>query len=156
MPGVLNEDEIGITRRGFHDFLRQQEYGVDADNLMETAGNLSLLSSTGGAGGVLDIFYSHFKLRIYENAKIAACLSDLWAATFAAPTPTVAEDDDEVEDAAGAGASGGKLFRDHEFGAFDARKAYAAVDRVCFRVPANGVEPLLMHLFLYLFLYLSV
>jgi len=52
---VLNSDEILKARKGFHEYLREQ--GVDPDNLRETAFRLSELSSTGGSGGVIDVFY---------------------------------------------------------------------------------------------------
>ena len=40
---------------GFHQYLLDR--GIDPRNLEDTANKLSILSSTGGSGGVIDVFY---------------------------------------------------------------------------------------------------
>jgi ectoine hydroxylase-related dioxygenase (phytanoyl-CoA dioxygenase family) len=63
VPGIMSAREIGIARRGLHTTLHG--HGVDvtsAESLRKSAGNLRSLSSTHGAGGVLDLFYPPWKL----------------------------------------------------------------------------------------------
>jgi len=81
-------------------------------NLESTAGNLSLLSSTGGAGGILDLFYEDWKFKINEHPKIMKIFSELWRNTFSTCEGVYS----------------------HPFGKFNADIAYVYIDRVCFRV----------------------
>ncbi len=49
-----------VAKEGLKDELLKLA-GVEMDNLLETAQGIRHMSSTGGAGGVLDVFYSPFK-----------------------------------------------------------------------------------------------
>ncbi len=69
VPGVLSSAEVHETRAGLHAFLLAR--GVDVSNLSDTGHLLAQLSSTGGAGGVLDVFWEPFKLRLLDHAGIA-------------------------------------------------------------------------------------
>ena len=51
----IADNSSSSTSIGFHEYLLNR--GIDGDNLEETAGKLSELSSTGGSGGVIDAFY---------------------------------------------------------------------------------------------------
>ncbi len=51
-------------------------------NLLETAEGIRHLSSTGGAGGVLDVFYSPFKLKATFNLRYVAAYADLLHCTY--------------------------------------------------------------------------
>ena len=85
IPNILSAKEITQSRRGFHDDLNK--IGCDPSNLMDTAGALSKVSSTGGAGGILDLFYSSWKLALNEHPVIVSAYIALLAATYASPTP---------------------------------------------------------------------
>lgn len=86
----------------------------DADNLEITAGNLRELSTTGGAGGVLDIFYAHWKLKICEHPNVFSVISQLWNATWSSGTDNLYP---------------------HPHGQFDPKRGHFYINRVCFRVP---------------------
>ncbi|ETK71776.1 hypothetical protein L915_21035 [Phytophthora nicotianae] len=81
VPNVLTPEEVAQARHGLHSELAK--YGVDHDNLEETGDNLKNLSSTGGAGGILDLFYPSWRLKVAENEKVFAAMTDLWEATYA-------------------------------------------------------------------------
>jgi len=112
IPNVLTAEEIIETRQAFHETLRKN--GVDANNLETTAGNLRELSTTGGAGGVLDIFYAHWKLKICEHPNVFSVISQLWNATWS---------------------SGNDKLYPHPHGQFDPKRGHFYINRVCFRVP---------------------
>jgi hypothetical protein len=111
VPNVLNTDEIESAREGFHGTLLS--YGVDVNNLEETGKNLSKLSSTKGSGGVLDLFYMDWKLKLNEKENVRSVLQELWSQTYDINHP---------------------LF-EHPFGSFNSNHAFMAIDRVCFRLP---------------------
>ena len=112
VKNVLTTTEIELVRNNFHTFLAG--YGILHDNLTTTASNLSQLSSTGGAGGILDVFYTEWKLALNEHTKIVRILSELWEHTYATASDP--------------------LF-DHPFGPFDPYKGFMYIDRVCYRLP---------------------
>jgi hypothetical protein len=115
VPSVLTRTEVRNVRAGFHTFLRR--HGVDPDDLGTSASHLTALSSTGGSGGVLDVFYEGWKLAVNEHPSVVRAVMDVWAHTYGTATP----DGDGVYS--------------HPFGPFDPRKGYMYIDRVCFRVP---------------------
>lgn len=65
IPSVLTSEEITDARRGLHDMLR--DAGVDVNDLASTAPNIAKLSSTAGSGGVLDVFYGSWKLKVRSH-----------------------------------------------------------------------------------------
>jgi len=111
VPGVLSAETVAQVRAAYHATLL--EYGVDAKDLDGTACNVAALSSTGGSGGVLDLFYEPWKLALVEHAGIVRVLQTLWTHTYA---------------------TNGAPF-EHPFGEFDPQRALAYVDRTCFRLP---------------------
>jgi len=121
IPSVLTNEEVDECCKGYYNSLLK--HGCDVNNLEETAKSLSLLSSTNGSGGVLDIFYEDWKLRINEHENIVSIMSDLWYHTYSTCNGIY----------------------HHPYGTFDSRKGYMYIDRVCYRVPdkialPNGVN----------------
>ncbi|GMF23730.1 unnamed protein product [Phytophthora lilii] len=105
VPNVLTPEEVAEARRALHGELAK--YGV------ETGDNLKKLSSTGGAGGILDLFYPSWRLKVAEHEKVFAAMTDLWEATYAHNHPDF----------------------QHPFGDFDGKRGYMYINRVCYRVP---------------------
>lgn len=112
IPNILCADEVEASRRSFHKDLKK--IGCDPDNLLNTAGALTHMSSTGGAGGILDIFYSDWKLALNEHPRIVSAYIKLLEATYASPTPS--------------------SLWGHPFGSFQAEEVFMYIDRCCFRV----------------------
>lgn len=81
IKNVLTQEEVDDIRKSFHSHL-MNTVQCDVDNLEETAANLSRLSSTGGAGGILDVFYAEWKLKINEHPIIYSLVCDLWKNTY--------------------------------------------------------------------------
>jgi hypothetical protein len=119
IPQVLTSERIHHTRQEFHNTLRAL-YGVDYDNLPDTCQRIKALSSTNGAGGILDLFYFDWKLKLNEDELIVAIMRSLWAATYA---------------------SGDVKHFEHPFGAFNPNEAYMYIDRCCFRLPEELIYP---------------
>lgn len=120
VPGVLSPEELENAQSGLHECLLK--YGCNVDDLKDTAANLKKLSSTGGAGGILDLFYEDFKLRLNESEKVFSVVSDIWSRTYS---------------------KGNRPNFTHPFGTFDPRKAYMYIDRVCYRVADEVAEDFL-------------
>ena len=113
VPNVLNNDEINDIINDWDKTLLK--YGINSDNLDETAHNLGKLSSTNGAGGIVDLFYPSWRLNIATNSKIFNIVSTLWEYTYACNH---------------------ELFQ-HPFGDFDPKKGVIYMNRVCYRIPDN-------------------
>lgn len=109
---ILSADEVCAARVGLHCFLEKN--GCDPGNLHLTAQHISGLSTTGGSGGVIDVFYEDWKLKINENSRVWDVMSQLWGATF--------------------GPCDDGLYH-HPHGPFNHRKGFMYIDRVCFRLP---------------------
>ncbi|OQR95102.1 phytanoyl- dioxygenase superfamily protein [Achlya hypogyna] len=112
VDNVLSTSEIAAAREALHDELRAS--GVDHDNLAATAPNLKKLSSTGGAGGILDLFYPSWRLSVAEHPRVFQAISELWAASYATGT--------------------NELFQ-HPFGPLNPSEGYIYINRVCYRIP---------------------
>lgn len=127
VDNVLSQEEIDEVKASLS-LMLQSKYSVDTQNLKETAHNLKTLSSTNGSGGILDIFYPPWKLKLCENEKMVAILSQLWAAGFRNHEREWSSEENEgcTED-----------FRDHHFGPFDVNRAYMYIDRICYRIPSD-------------------
>lgn len=119
VPGVLTPEEVAEARRGLHGELRS--YGVDPENLDETAHHLRPLSSTNGSGGVLNVYYPPFKLLLNEHPKLWSVVTQLWERTYAKRDPPHPH------------------FK-HGYGPFDPNRGYIYMDRVGFRVPDAVAE----------------
>lgn len=90
----------------------------DVNDLSGTAHNLRKLSSTGGSGGVLDIFYQDWQLELAQNERFFKAVSSLWRHTWADPEA--------------------KEFQFTE--PFDPTRGYFYLDRAGFRVPDHVSE----------------
>eukprot|EP01084_Bolivina_argentea_P211751 360123_1 len=77
VPNVLNQQQISNSIQGLHESLLK--YGIDSNNLQETAKQLNTLSSTGGAGGIIDLFYPPFRLELATNETIFNIVTQLWS-----------------------------------------------------------------------------
>ncbi|TMW67954.1 hypothetical protein Poli38472_007626 [Pythium oligandrum] len=111
VPNVLTPEEVAEARQGLHNELAK--YGVDHEDLENTGHNLKKLSSTGGAGGILDLFYPSWRLKVAENERVFTAMTDLWSATYACNHPDF----------------------EHPFGEFNGKHGYMYINRVCYRVP---------------------
>ena len=94
VPGVLDEAAVQKARNDFNSALAGR--GCDVTLLAETSmqgdearAALARLSSTGGAGGVLDVFYDHWKLNLTLGGdgngcaqKYASIADQLFRATY--------------------------------------------------------------------------
>ena len=118
VPRVINIDRVQQIRRQFHQYLHDK--GCDIEHLDKTAQALTSLSSTGGSGGVLDVFYEDWKLSLNQDPTIFAIMSSIWENSYANSQQT-------------------HLFN-HPYGSFDPTKGLIAIDRVCFRVPESVSE----------------
>eukprot|EP01038_Epipyxis_sp_PR26KG_P012251 gene12251-16425_t len=118
IPQVLTTAEVNRTKLEFDEYIRTTT-GCNEADLSNTAHNLSSLTSTGGSGGVLDIFYQNWKLWLNEDERIVYIMQDLWSQTYG-------KNVDEFS---------------HPFGEFDSSKGYMYIDRVCYRLPSSISEP---------------
>ncbi len=128
VPNVLSANEINEARDGLHKTLG--EYGCNVNTLHDASTQRALkkLSSTNGAGGILDIFYVDFKLKLNQHPLVYQVLTELWAATYG----QYHTKDSSVE---GQGSDPQDETFIHPYGEFDPQKGYMYVDRVCFRLP---------------------
>jgi hypothetical protein len=115
IPGVLSSAEVNAARKGMHATLAAK--GCNVNDLAGSTDALKRLSSTNGAGGILDIFYGDWKLKLNENEKIFNVLGQLWASTFAT----------------------NDVHYQHPFGTFNTEQGFMYIDRVCFRLPDSIV-----------------
>ncbi len=115
VPDVLDASGLAAARRGLEASLAR--YGVDASDPATFRG-LRRLSSTNGAGGVLDLFYERWKLELsLETVKFADAYRDLLAATYATGDPLWS----------------------HPYGDdWDPSELWAHVDRIGYRIPEAG------------------
>lgn len=82
----------------------------DVLNLESTAAGLTKLSSTGGSGGILDVFYEDWKLNVNQHPQVVAAIQNLWFSTWC--------DDTHIDG----------LYK-HPYGKFDPRRGYMYIDR---------------------------
>lgn len=115
IPGLISAEEVENTLNNLRNFLSSA--GCDETDLNNTAGSLAKLSSTNGAGGILDVFYEDWKLRLNEHPAIVLAVQELWRHTYGLKT------------------EGEESYFEHPFGEFDPDKAFMYIDRICYRVP---------------------
>jgi hypothetical protein len=80
VENVLTKEELANAVSGLQETLATHQ--VDTENLSGTGHNLGHLSSTNGSGGVLDLFYDDWKIKVATNAKLFAITTELWEAAF--------------------------------------------------------------------------
>ena len=120
VPNVISSQEIDLLVKNLNKTLLN-DYNIDESNLIKTGNNLSYLSSTHGAGGIIDLFYCDWKLSISTDERIFNIISKLWESTYATY--------DEKKHS-----PNNHLFY-HPFGKFDYKTGYIYMNRVCFRIP---------------------
>ena len=113
--------------------------------MLSTAKTLSTLSSTNGSGGILDVYYQHWKLRLNEDATIVSILQSLWKHTYAKVNHNDDhhvvdndDDDDDISDDAAVDSTDSDnhhhIFA-HPYGTFNPSHGYMYIDRICYRLP---------------------
>ena len=125
VPNILSPDQVKASKLKLHQTLLK--YGVDTNDLKSTGHNLVKLSSTNGAGGVLDLFYPGFKLDIATNETLFRATCELWETSFR--NGSMHEKNTNIED-----------WKEHPFENFDCSKGYAYIDRIGFRLPTALAE----------------
>jgi hypothetical protein len=129
VPNVLTKNTIAQARRGLSNTLKK--VGVDTatpSGLSSTCHRLKQLSSTNGAGGVLDVFYEEWKLNVtLNNPKYKSIVLDLYNATYNAPHPVDPADPADPADQT-------NVWK-HPYGTFDRTNVWAHIDRIGYRLP---------------------
>ena len=83
MDGILNEVELKEAKNGMLQSLEKRGVESFDPEDEESASAFERLSSTNGSGGVLDIFYDDWKLKlIATNPKLFAVTQQLWKAVY--------------------------------------------------------------------------
>ena len=114
IENVLTKDEIDEARKGLYASLELKGMSMKDTNSFS---KITELSSTHGAGGVLDIFYEDWKFELLEHPIPVSILQQLWAHTYG-------QENSSLDEAFS-----------HPFGDFDCSSAYAYIDRICVRLP---------------------
>lgn len=121
VPGILKDNVLEEALSDFNETLSQ--HGIEIEDLANTVENIARLSSTGGAGGVLDLFYPKWKLEVtLRNQHYVDAITDLYQATY------------------GNYSAGDNCLWEHPYEKFDGSQCYAHVDRVGFRVPDSIIN----------------
>jgi hypothetical protein len=124
VDGFLSDAQLQNAREGLATTLRR--HGVDPDNLAATGRGLASLSTTGGSGGVLDVFYEDWQLDITMDAQLLTWTQQLWKSMYLNRDDTSWQDLPE-----------GQRHQWHPYGTWDPTKAYAYLDRICYRLPTT-------------------
>ena len=110
---MLSDEEVEAARGGLRKSLA--EHGVDTENLASTVHRLKSVQLTGGSGGIVDVYYDAWAMRLRLHANVFGVMSQLWGATWAS------------------NASG----FESAYAGFNASRGYAYIDRAGFRVPTG-------------------
>ncbi|KAL7579836.1 hypothetical protein ACA910_004849 [Epithemia clementina (nom. ined.)] len=129
VDNLLSQEELEVAWEGLHETL--SAHGVELHDLVNTGHNLCALSSTNGAGGVLDVFYEHWKLEIATNKRLLAWTQQLWRAAYCSHDNGEGRVDVDDED-----------WKWHPFGSFDPSQAFVYIDRIGYRIPSTLAEKL--------------
>jgi hypothetical protein len=108
---LLSHSELLEARSGLANTL-QNEYGVDVCNLSTTGHNLLAASSTHGAGGVLDIFYPDWKMKIAMNERLFHMTCQLWKEVYCYSSESEMNSDEA------------NSYKWHPYGKFDYDRGY--------------------------------
>ena len=122
VPNMLRPPEVEEAKRGLHGTLRHR--GVDPTDLTNTGRELTGLSSTNGSGGVLDVYYPGWKMKVALNARLWAATRQLWDSAYS-------HGGERLEDLA----KDGERYRYQPYGPFDVDRGYAYIDRIGYRLP---------------------
>ena len=122
VDGFLSSAQLEEVHKGLACTLRQ--HGVDTNDLSSTGHKLATLSSTGGSGGVLDVFYQDWQLDIALDSQLLTWTQQLWKAMY------INNENCKLEEL-----SPEQRYQWHPYGAWEPDKAYAYLDRICYRLP---------------------
>mmetsp|Transcript_41186 Transcript_41186/g.74242 ORF Transcript_41186/g.74242 Transcript_41186/m.74242 type:complete len:358 (-) Transcript_41186:1125-2198(-) len=152
VDNLLSREEIIEAHQGLAQTLKD-DYGVDVHDLEGTGHGLIEASSTNGAGGVLDIFYPDWKMKITTNETLFRMTCQLWKEAYCHTgesledlTNASSEVDGSkttVENCDGDDSANKRKddsFKWHPFGAFDHDKGYTFIDRIGYRIPTKIAE----------------
>ena len=146
VPGILPPEKLKEVHAGLDETL--QQHGVDPNALEATATNLRALSSTNGAGGVLDLFYPPWKLEAtLQNEAYFNAVTDIYQASYGSFTQVEEEQGQHHGGLPCAGSCADEAQQQrlwvHPYGAFDASTALAHIDRIGYRLQEehNNAQP---------------
>jgi hypothetical protein len=125
---VLSLEELRAAQEGLS--ITLGTFGIDTQQLSSTGHALQLLSSTNGSGGVLDIFYPKWKMKIATHQRLFHMTTQLWQAAFCHGGESL-DSLDEID-----------IFRWHPYGEFDCDRGFLYIDRVGYRLPTLLAEQL--------------
>jgi len=128
VPGIIDSQQVDDAIHGLHTTLHQ--HGVDPSDLAGTGHNLRKLSSTNGSGGVLDLFYSGWKMDVALNEKLWHATTELWEAAYCHNGESA---DDLREE---------EKHKWQPHGNFCCSTGYAYIDRIGYRIPTTLAEDL--------------
>jgi hypothetical protein len=132
VDNVLTPSQVDTAQRGLSETLARN--GVDTDHLDTTGGALQNLSSTNGSGGVLDLFYEDWKMKVATNDRLFSITTQLWESAFFHCGESRSKGDLLDEE--------NNQFKWHPYGAFNCQRGYAYVDRIGFRLPTGLAQKL--------------
>ena len=111
---ILPPQSIENIRSSLHSALMAL-CGFDAGAELSTARCLSSLSSTGGAGAVLDVFFQAFQFEVLQDERIFGAWMEVFDASFNAPLEVGGDGVAVGDDADGGRSDGRGVFRQHPF-----------------------------------------
>jgi hypothetical protein len=126
---VLTPSQVDAAQQGLSETLAR--HGVDTDHLNTTGCALQNLSSTNGSGGVLDLFYEDWKMKVATNPRLFSITTQLWESAYCHSGETK----DDIQ-------NGDNQFKWHPYGVFDCHKGFAYIDRIGFRLPTGLAQQL--------------
>ena len=121
VENVLSKDQVEEALDGLQNTLKK--HGVHVPLVVEdeeSARAFQNLSSTNGSGGVLDIFYEKWKMKVASNETLFQITTQLWDAAYCQ----------------GGDATDESIWW-HPYGHFDSHRGYMYIDRVCYRLPTK-------------------
>lgn len=130
VPSLLTAEETREAMDGLEHTISKR-CGVDVRDLAGTGHRLKELSSTNGAGGVLDVFYPDWKMKIATNERLFRMTTQLWKAAYChsgesiddlslqARTDDASDDSTSMEEGDRDG-----TFKWHPYGAFHCDQGY--------------------------------
>jgi len=125
---ILGPSEVKAANEGLKQTLA--EHGIDTQDLSSTGHKLQTLSSTNGSGGVLDLFYPEWKMKLASNPRLFNATSQLWEAAYCHNGESLDALDDEF------------TFKWHPYGPFDCTRGYMYIDRIGYRIPTSLAKQL--------------
>jgi hypothetical protein len=131
VDNILSESQVKAANEGLSRTLA--EHGVDVQHLESTGHALRALSSTNGSGGVLDLFYPEWKMKVAGNPRLFHATSQLWQAAYCHDGETREELDEE------------SYFKWHPYGPFDCKQGFMYIDRIGYRIPTAIAKQLGSH-----------